>query len=178
LHLLPGEDLEPSEARGNDVSVKRFTLRRRVREQLADRLVKLSHDGTPACPVCARRLNKSDEILLRNTEHFRCHSCGHDLATHAYRQEAYHLQRWLPVLFALGDLRCEDRCARCCYLGAMARSCQLALAWMPTAPSKYSQLVKVALARQEWELPGDDCMAACGAIDQYRKLAGEGLALL
>lgn len=179
LHLLPDEEDPGSAETGlNGVSVKRFALRRRVREQLADRMIKLSHDRRPACPVCDRRLNKSDEILLRNTEYFRCHSCGHDLASYAYRQEAYHQQRWLPVLYALADLRAEHRCADCCYLGAMARSCQLALSWMPTAPSKHGELVRATLARAEWNLPEGDCLATCGAVDQYRKLAGEGLALL
>jgi hypothetical protein len=186
LHLLPEVDevIDPDSTEasghdhGHDISVERFTLRRRSREQLADRLIKTSHDGRPACPICGHRLNKSDEILLRNTDCFRCHSCGRDLATYAYQKDAYHEQRWLPVIYALADLKDDAKCAGCCYLGAMARSCQEALSWMPGAPSKHSSLVKSILARTEWQVPDGDCLPTCGAIAQYRKLAGEGLILL
>jgi ribosomal protein L37AE/L43A len=179
LKLLAPADAsaEPADDDG-DVSVKRFTMRRRVRELFADRLVKLAHDGSPQCPVCGHRLGKSDEILLRNTEYFRCHSCGHDLANLAYRQEAYHEQRWLPVVYVLADLRADEKCAGCRYLGAMARSCQLAFSNMPHAPHKLRGLFPSLLARLEWRTPDDDCLSGCAAVTQYRKTAGAGLILL
>jgi hypothetical protein len=161
-----------------NVSVKRFTLRRRVREQFVDRLIKESTDGAVHCPSCDRSLNTSDQIQLRSTEYFRCHTCGRDLASMAYSQECYNEQRWLPVIFALNDLRADPHCASCRYLGAMAKACQNALSWIPKSYAKQSNLLASLLSQGDWMLPQTECRSTCFAIKQYQTLANEGLILL
>ena len=181
LHVLPREEADdPPEEQRRNVSVKRFTMRRRVREQFVDRLLRVSTDGNIRCPECNHSLNKGDQILIRNTEYFKCHRCGHDFATIAYRREVYHEQRWLPVVHALGDLRAEKKCVSCRYLGAMAKACQRAFSWMPgiQSYSKHSKLISTLLAQPEWVLPDDECYSSCVGVRQYRALAAEGLFLL
>jgi hypothetical protein len=164
----------------NAVSVRRFTMRRMAREQFVDRLLNASVDGRLLCPVCFHPLNKNDEIILRNSECFKCHKCCHDLATVAYRRDAYQEQRWLPVIHALGDLKAEKSCANCSYLGAMAKACQRALSWMdmPQSYSKHSRLVGTLLAQSNWVVADEECYSSCFGVQQYRALAGEGLILL
>jgi hypothetical protein len=181
LEVIEGSDDEESrdlQTKQKNVSVKRFTLRRRIREQFVDRLTRESADGSAHCPSCDRMLNTSDQILLRNTESFKCHTCGHDLASMAYRQECYNEQRWLPVIYALNDLRADPDCAGCRYFGAMARACQEALSWIPKSYAKQGNLLKTILARTEWTLPEGECRSTCFAIKQYRTSAKEGLILL
>lgn len=172
------EELQELQVDQKDVSVKRFTLRRRIREQFVDRLMRESADRSAHCPSCERKLNTNDQILLRNTEYFRCHTCGHDLAALAYLQECYNEQRWLPVIYALNDLRADAKCAACRYLGAMAKACQEALSWIPKPYAKQSNLLQSLLARTEWALPEGECRFTCFAIKQYRTSAKEGLILL
>ena len=131
-----------------------------------DRLLEGSPTGELNCPVCEHSLNKNDEMLLRNQDHFRCHQCAHDLATVAYRREAYDQQRWLPVLYALGDLKAEEKCRRCSYLGAIAEACNRACSWTPTSQnySKHSQLLRSLLSQSDWALPEGDCRTSCIGI--------------
>jgi hypothetical protein len=82
------------------------------------------------------------------------------------------------VVYVLADLRGSEKCAGCRYLGAMARSCQLAFSNMPHAPHKLRGLFPSLLARSEWHAPDDDCLSDCPAVTQYRKTAGAGLILL
>lgn len=179
LHILPSQSTEKDED-PNPVSVRRFTMRRMAREQFVDRLLKTSTDGQLPCPVCFHPLNKNDEIILRNSEYFKCHRCSHDLAAVAYRKNAYQEQRWLPVIHALGDLKAEKSCASCIYLGAMAKACQRALSWMetPHSYSSYSRLISTLLAQSNWVAPDQSCCASCYGVRQYQDLAGEGLILL
>ena len=41
------------------------------------------------CPVCDRALNQTDDLLLRGSEHFRCHDCGHDLVKSPFGHSGY-----------------------------------------------------------------------------------------
>jgi ribosomal protein L37AE/L43A len=186
LHILasrrpgatPSAAAEQQEDDDGDISVQRTTLRRQARDQLADRLTQVAADGKPHCPVCARALNRSDELLLRSSDHFRCHHCGHDLATIAYRHHAYAEQRWLQVVHALGDLRHQQQCRDCTYLGAMAKACQRAFSWIPTASSDHNHLLADLLSRSEWSKPDCDWESSCLAARQYRTIAADGLRLL
>jgi hypothetical protein len=176
LEILNTESIL-SEADIKEVSAKRSEMRQRIREQFADRLIRESSDGQLRCPVCDRRLNGSDEQLLRNGEYYKCHLCGHDLAAVAYRQEAYHEQRWLPVVFALQDQAAGKLCGDCCYAGAVAKACQRAYSWMPESESKPHRFLADIL-RQPHRSVLDCDWKSCVAVKQYRKLAGEGLLLL
>ncbi|MBI4701807.1 MAG: hypothetical protein HY744_11730 [Deltaproteobacteria bacterium] len=181
LAVMPGA--ESAEARcaaqgGDDVSVGRLERRRSVRGQFVDRLLQGSVDGVLHCPVCEQRLNKNDELLLRSGDYFRCPNCAHDLATVAYREVAYDESRWLPVLVALADFKAQPKCAGCAYLGAVARSCQQALSWIPKSLPAQQRLLSATLARSDWRLPDCDWSKACMAVQQYRNHAAEGLALL
>ncbi len=128
--------------------------RKKVRAQFADRLIKASGDGRLRCPFCEWILNATDENILRNNEHYKCHFCRHDLATVAYQQEAYHEQRWLPVIAALGDLYREKKCLECCYLAAMAKACLRAFSAMPKHDASVTHLPSEILKRRRWSVPG------------------------
>jgi hypothetical protein len=160
----------------NNGSAKRDEMRARVREEFVDRLLEASPDGKLHCPVCEHILNEVDERQLRTNAYFRCHLCGHDLATVAYRQEVYHEQRWLPVVVALEEQLKENNCADCCYLGAIAKACQKSYSWMPTTNKHSVQLNR--MVRHRYQAVPDCDMELCAAITQYRKLAGESLLLL
>jgi transposase-like protein len=159
------------------LSTDRAEKRRKIREMYIDRWSESSSDGSLHCPLCEHKLNRNDITLLRDQEHFKCHLCGHDLATEAYRQEAYHEQRWLPVLYALTELQSESQCRECCYLGAMARACQSAFSWMPRANSGHQRQLTKLLSRLRWKKPGCD-WESCAAVQQYRTTAGEALLLM
>lgn len=168
---------EALEVADKTAGAQRLELRKKIRAQFADRLLAASSDGRVHCPLCERALNKADEGMLRNNEHFRCHLCCNDLATIAYQQEAYHEQRWLPVVAALGDLHAEKKCADCCYLAAIAKACQSAFSCMPKRTSKSTNALASILRRTNWRVP--DCeWESCSAVKQYRKTAGEGLQVL
>lgn len=154
----------------------RDEMRAKVRAQFVDRLLQVSADGKLHCPVCDHTLNETDQQLLRNSEYFRCHLCGHDLATVAYRQELYHEQRWLPVVFALQDQSKEEDCADCCYAGAIAEACLKAYSWMPKTNKYRGQITRIA-CRPHLTIPDCD-WESCVAVVQYRKLAGKGHLLL
>jgi hypothetical protein len=176
LQILAPEPALTGQKKDNEAA-KRDEMRAKVRKQFVDRLLKASPDGQLHCPVCEHTLNQTDEQLLRDSEYFRCHLCGHDLATVAYRQEVYHEQRWLPVVFTLQDLLKEESCTDCCYVGAIAKACQKAYSWMPKTQSKHrEQLARIA--RQPHRNVPDCDLESCVAVAQYRKLAGEGLLLL
>lgn len=174
--LSNGSTSSASEMSGSQ-SAAREEMRRKTREQFVDRWRENSPDDSLHCPLCEHKLNRNDEVLLRNSEHFKCHLCGHDLATEAYRQEVYHEQRWLPVLFALTDLQAETPCRECCYLGAMARACQKAFSWMPQANSGHQKQLVGMLSRPKWKTPSCD-WEACTAVQQYRTTAGDALLLM
>jgi len=176
LQILTSEP-SSTEVREADGSTKREEMRARARAQFLERLLKTSADGRLRCPVCEHRLNKVDEQLLRNNNCFRCHLCGHDLASLAYRQEVYHEQRWLPVVFALRNHLVEPECADCCYAGAIAKACQKAYSWMPKLESRYREELIRIVRRPHGNIPDCD-PESCVAVRQYRKLAGEILLLL
>lgn len=168
---------DPRDAATESLSAQRDERRNKIRGQFADRLLQASGDGKVHCPLCERTLNEIDEGRLRNNEYFRCHLCCRDLATVAYQQEAYHEQRWLPVVAALHDLQAAKKCVDCCYQGAIAKACQGAFSYMPTAASNATQVLASTLRRTEWKTP--DCeWESCFAVKQYRKTAGDGLQLL
>ncbi len=156
---------------------KRDEMRRKIRDRFVNRLLEASPDGRLRCPVCEHSLNESDELLLRNSEYFKCHLCGHDLATVAYRQEAYHPQRWLPVVFAIRNHWTEKKCEGCCYAGAIATACQKAFSWMPRSESEPRGQIARMLRWPHEKIPNCD-WESCVAVKQYRKLAGNGLLLL
>jgi hypothetical protein len=128
--------------------------------------------------MCERVLNKNDELILLNGEYFRCHLCGHDLAAYAYRQDAYHEQHWLPVIYALNDLQAEEKCVRCRFLGAMARACQIAVSRTSKLSTGSSRLLTMLLRRTDWTEPSEGCESTCFAVRQYRATAGEHLLVL
>ena len=97
----------------NNGTSKRDEMRRNVRKRFVNRLIEQSRDGKLHCPVCSHNLNKNDEQLLLNEEHFKCPLCSYDLAAFAYREDAYHEQRWLPVVYALSDLLKKKDCEDC-----------------------------------------------------------------
>lgn len=175
LQLQKSEPIS-SEVKTNG-SEKRETIRQEVRTRFIKRLMDQSQDEKIHCPVCAIKLHKNDVLILQSQNYFKCHLCGHDLATFAYREEAYHEQRWLPVVYALTDHLQENGCTDCCYARAIARACQKAFSWIPQSNSKlYSQLTGI-LRHSQWS--EQDCeWESCVAVKQYRKLAGEGLLLL
>jgi len=161
----------------NNGSDKRSEMRRKVRTQFIDRLVEQSHNRQVQCPVCEHGLNKIDLHLLKDGEHFRCHLCSYDLAAFAYREEAYHEQRWYPVVHALLDLMVEKECNDCGHLAAIAKACQKAFSWMPKSEFKFYNQLNRILRHSEWKEPACD-WESCVAVRQYRKTAGEGLLLL
>jgi len=175
LQILPAEASVTRENEHNG-SAKRVEMRAKVRGQFVDRLLEASPDGKPHCPVCEHVLNEVDERQLRTNEYFRCHLCGHDLATVAYRQEVYHEQRWLPVVVALEEQLKEKHCADCCYLGAIAKVCRKSYSCMPTTNKHSVQLDR--MVRHRYRTVPDCGLELCAAIMQYRKLAGESLLLL
>ena len=159
------------------LATKRTALRTKIRGQFVDRLLESSSDDLAHCPVCDEKLSVADERLLRSNEHFNCHLCAHDLAALALKQDAYHEQRWLPVVYALGDVRGKKECGECCYLGAMAKACERAFAVTPGLEAKPSKSLVFMLGRSEWKAPDCD-WGSCIAVKQYRKIAAEGMLLL
>lgn len=156
---------------------ERREMRRRARERFLSRLIESSEDKAALCPVCQAPLSDNDQRRMLSETAFRCGFCSHDLASLAYRKEAFHEQRWLPVAFALGDVADATGCRDCAYLGAMARACQSAFSWMPQASLKPQRNIAAILARTDWKMPDCDWQS-CVAVKQYRKLAPEGLLLL
>ena len=175
LQILPSEARLPRQHESHG-SARRDEMRAEVREQFVDRLLEASPDGKLRCPVCEHTLNEVDERQLRTNAYFRCHLCGHDLATVAYRQEVYHNQRWLPVAVALEEQLSEKNCADCCYLGAIAKECWKSYSCMPATNSYSVQLSR--MVRHRYTTVPDCDLELCPAITQYRKLAGESLLLL
>lgn len=176
LQILTIEQSSTEQEMGSGTE-KRDEMRASVRDQFINRLTKRSPDGLLRCPVCEHGLNNSDIQILRNSEYFRCHLCGHDLATVAYRQEVYHEQRWLPVVYALQNQIAEENCADCCYLGAIAKACWKAYSWMPKGRSRHREQLARMVHRPHQRVP--DCnLESCVAAAQYRKMAGEGFLLL
>jgi hypothetical protein len=127
--------------------------------------------------MCEHVLNTVETGLLCDNEYFRCPLCHTDLAALAYQQEAYHEQRWLPVILALGDLCIEKKCRDCCYLAAIAKSCWSAFSWMPSAESKSIQSLARLFQTSPQIIPDCDWQS-CLAVKQYQKLAGDGLRIL
>ena len=160
------------------MSVRRFTMRREVRERLANRLLDRAEGGELHCPVCDCRLDKNSVLLLRNSEHFICPECSHDLACEAYRQEAYLEQPWLSVTAALADGKADPRCKSCPYLRAAAVACQQALSWIPEGSHKQRKMVSSMVRHPDRELPAPDCEATCPVIRHYRSEVGDRLLLL
>lgn len=156
---------------------KRTSLRRRVRERYVARSKKGTAPGGFHCPVCDHPLNHNDETLLLNTECFRCHLCGHDLASAAYRQEAYRSERWQPLANAIKSVQADPKCAQCRFIGAASKACVLAFSWMPEQSAQRGQQLASLPSQTTWQTP--DCeLATCSVLKQYRKSAGEGLLLL
>ena len=173
------QQLEPEadyKEKGNSAEQEqnRRGIRRNVRERFVQRLIEQSDDGKLYCPVCASRLTEGDRSLLVENEHFRCPLCFHDLATHAYREEAYHVQRWLPVILALSDQLKNEDCECCVLVGAIARASQKALAWIPKSDTGLRSNLNSILLRSAWKQPSCD-LEACTAVKQYRNLAGGGI---
>lgn len=175
LHILPAEPTLTEQNKGNGCA-KREGMRKRIREEFVDHLLETSPDGKLHCPVCEHLLNEIDEGLLRNSPYFRCHLCGHDLATVAYRQEIYQEQHWLPVIGALEYQLKEKNCADCCYLGAIAKAWQRSYSWMPEIKNHREKLSR--MVRHPYQSVPDCDLDACAAIKQYRKMAEESLMLL
>ena len=177
--LEPLQFGSPSSSSGveKDCPDKRTEMRRTVREKFLKRLVEQSDDGQLHCPICAHKLNKNDQRLLLEEEYFRCHFCGHDLANYAYREEAYHEQRWLPVVYALTDLIKEEECRDCSRIRAIAKACRKAFSWMPGSELEQHSRLNRVLRHSHWKDPSCD-PDSCVAVRQYRNLAGEGLLLL
>ncbi len=166
-------DAQPAE----NVSVERHANRRAIRARFVEELGEQTADGRPICPSCGRVLERNDLLILLNSEYFRCHLCGHDIAAYAYREEAYQERRWLPVIHALGDMHRREECRDCHFAGAMASSCQNALTWIGHGSSEHHKLLVAILAHSDWRRPDCDT-SACFALTQYRTLAGKGLELL
>jgi len=177
LHIL---DDSGSATGSLENDVHREQARKEVRRRFIERLRKSSPDGAAHCPICEHRLNENDEALFLSQTCFRCHLCGHDLATYAYRETAYDEKHWLPILYGLADLKADDKCASCSLAGALARACQNTLARTPK-PKYYpvqSNLLVNLLARVEWEPPDPECVKKCFAVEQYRAKVGELMKLL
>jgi hypothetical protein len=149
-----------------------------VRERFVKRLLETSGDGTLHCPVCDHGLSKDDASLLRSGPHFRCHLCCHDLATFAYREDAFNPQRWLPVVGALADLGGDSPWMQSKYIGAIAAACQMAFSNMATYQVKPHALLAIIRRRSEWRPSDPADWASNIAVQQYRRTAGAGLLLL
>ena len=176
LDILSSE-IESTKDTISDVSVARHERRRETRAAFVDRLLAQSTDGTLRCPLCDHRLNKSDELILRNSEYFKCHFCCHDLATVAYRQEAYQEERWLPLVSALRELKAEKECPGCSYFGAIAKACQNAFSWMPGIASEPASQVAAMLRRSNWRVSECD-VSSCVAVNKYQNFVGDALQML
>jgi len=160
-----------------DCPGQRAEMRRKVREQFMERLAARSGNGEVPCPFCSHPLNRNERRRLLEEDHYRCSVCGRDLAVQACREDAYHAQRWLPVIYALDDLLQDDGCRSCSHIRVIARACQKALSWMPGTEMGLHGRVSGILRRARWDTPDCD-PESCVAVRQYRKLAGEGLLLL
>lgn len=182
LHAQPTDRSDGSAAPSGaeNVSVDRFERRRLARELFVGRL--LAAAGELHCPGCQGRLNKDDELALRNGEQFCCPHCSVDLAERAYRAVAYDEERWLPVVAALARVRrhpSRSDCATCAYLGAVATACRRALAQMAGPHPDETQLLAELLDQPpRWTLPDCDIGDTCVAAREYRKLAAAALAVL
>lgn len=164
-------------AHADAISIDRLEQRRRVRDAFVDSLS--SGPGErPRCPICERELNKSDEILLRSTMHFRCHTCAHDLAMLAYRRVAFDETHWLPLIDTLADVVGKDACDGCVLVGAMASACTTALGHISRSLPVQHALLRRTLARTDWTPANDVCAASCSAVAQYRESTGMVLRLL
>lgn len=183
LHAQPQDCSARAEQDGGaaNVSVDRFEQRRRARERFVDGLLQDPAGRGLRCPLCRARLNKNDELALRNAERFCCPHCHEDLAEQAYRAVAYDETRWLPVIAALGRAHeapgCGD-CSTCAYLGAVATACRRALELMSTSHPAESEILAKVLDRSDWRLPDCDWTESCAAAREYRQLAAGGIALL
>ncbi len=175
LHLFKTETMSP-EVESNGTA-RRDEMRRNVRKRFVARLTEQSRDGRLNCPVCSHNLNKNDEQLLLNNEHFKCPLCSYDLAAFAYREDAYHEQRWVPVVYTLSDLLEKKECEGCSHFRAAAKACQKAFSWMPGLERKIQSQLKGLSHHSAGEETSCN-WESCVAIKQYRKLAGEGLLLL
>ncbi len=151
------------------------SMRRRIRDQFVDRLAR---SGRVACPHCSRPLDPTQVARLRADDHFHCPGCGLDLAAHAYQQEVYGEQRWLPIIYALGDLAGDLTCARCSVLGAIAGACSDALSHIPKFLPEQHRMLGTMLARADWRPPEPACRETCVAIKQYQSTVGHPLLLL
>ena len=176
LHILGESSASTTDPIGKELVAARAETRKKARRQFVDRSRESASDPF-RCSVCDRELNKNDERIFLESEHFRCHTCDHDLATVAYREDAYRGQRWLPVVYALGDLQSETKCVGCCYAGAIARACLNAFSWMSGVDLSARKQMADLLVRSDWKVPSCD-WESCFAVKQYRKTAGEGLLLL
>jgi hypothetical protein len=176
LERLPSKS-EVAQVDASEVNLERHEKRRETRAEFVDQLIAQASDGKLHCPVCNHGLNKSDELILRNSEYFKCPHCCHDLASVAYRREAYREERWLPLVSALVDLKSEKECPGCCYFGAIAKACQSAFSWMPHIKPEPVNQVSAMLRRSNWRLPKCD-VASCVAVKNYRHLAGDVLLML
>ncbi|MBW2525273.1 MAG: hypothetical protein JRI23_13900 [Deltaproteobacteria bacterium] len=182
LHVQPRESAKAhAETPAANVSVDRFERRRQARERFVDGLLAGAAEGALHCPSCDERLNKNDELALRNAENFSCPHCDEDLAEQAYRAVAYDESRWLPVIASLragSDAAACAECEHCAYRGAVAMACQRALSKMNRAFPSEAKLLDRILSRARWSLPECDWSIECEAAREYRKLAAEGIALL
>lgn len=160
------------------IAAKREEARKLARLELLESLRKSSADGQVHCPICERTLNQNDQSLLASHDNFRCHLCGHDLATYAYRQKAHDDQRWLPVIYGLADVKAEPKCTGCSLAGALARACQNTLSCTPKYYPVQSNLLVNLLARTDWKQPDEECEKTCFAAAQYRANVGDLMKLL
>ncbi len=152
------------------IEKRRAAVRRKTREVFVDRLAR---SGQVACPLCQSELADADVTLIKERDSYQCRECDRDIVAYAYRQDAYAEQRWLPVIYALDELCHDARCAECSALGAIARSCRLALTEIARNHPRSSHQLDAILARDDWHPPDDDCAPSCVAIKQYLSTAGD-----
>jgi uncharacterized protein YbaR (Trm112 family)/DNA-directed RNA polymerase subunit RPC12/RpoP len=172
LHPLQGS------TEGADLSVERLTLRREIRQRFVDTLLAKSTDGRVRCPVCEHRLGSESVLMLRSCEQFVCPVCSHDLIAEATRREVYAIERWQPVINALADEKSDECCANCSVLGAAARSCQLALSWIPGELGKQNKLLATLVRHPDQRPPEADCLRSCKLARHYQEQVGKLLLAL
>jgi len=175
LQVLDSESDEPEPS--EDSVRMREGMRRSVRKRFLSRLEESLPDGKAGCPICGYAFSVCDQSAFLNNDYFQCHFCGHDLAHHAYRSEAFHDQRWLPVVWALIEFQEATDCRDCRWFGAIAKACQKAFSWAPSSHSRAQFLLRRWVRHSTWSQPECD-WESCVVVKQYRKLAGKGLLLL
>lgn len=159
------------------ISVDRFARRREVRRRLVEQLRRDVSDDFIRCPNCEYQFNNNTLVALESSEHLICPRCSRDIAYEAYRHEAYDERSWLDLVATIADMKAQEKCANCRYLGVAARVCQTALSWSH-GHDKQQRLLASMVRHPDQDLPDAGCYESCPVVQRWHQEAAKLLLLL